>query len=139
MHPNPWRRLAEDWPDVSVTYADLGHRWGITEWAPSGARIVLHRDLNQVKRRCVIAHECEHLDRGAPCDSLRASIEQRVLDATARYLLPDLEVVARTIGVYDLRRAADELWVSFPVLVDRLNGLRDGELDLVLSRRESVA
>lgn len=140
MTPHPWQRLARDWPDVNVTYADLGHRWGVTRWWPNGTKqIVLHQDLNQVKRRCVIAHECEHLDRGAPCETLRASIERQVISATARYLIPDLDILGETLGVYDLRRAANELWVTFPVLVDRLNGLSDDDSLYVHSFREDTA
>lgn len=140
MVPNPWQRFADDWPDVGVSYADLGHRWGVTRWPAGGTpQIVLHEGLNQVKRRCVLAHELEHLDRGAPCRTLKAQIERRVINATAVYLLPDLELVARTIAVYDLRRAAEELWVTWQVLVERLNALTDAESDYVHSRRDAVA
>jgi hypothetical protein len=143
MQVNPWQRLAENWPGVPVDYADLGspHRHGLTTWeAGQPLRVSLHQQLTQVQRRCALAHELEHLDRGAPCETLRASIERRVIAATARYLLPDLELLAETIGAYDLRRAADELWVTFPVLVDRLRALTDRELEYVTSRRgEAVA
>jgi len=142
MKVNPWQRVAEDWPGIPVTYADLGpHRYGESHWKrghPIG--IVLHEQLTQVQRRCTLAHELEHLDRGAPCAALRASIERRVLTDTARYLLPDLDVLADMLAVYDLRRVADEMWVTFPVLVDRLRGLTDRELDYVTERRgEAVA
>lgn len=128
MHPNPWDRLGSDWPEIPVRYATLGGPWGLTRWINGRPReIVLNCELTQVQRRVTIAHECEHLDRGMPCASLQASIEQRVLSATARYLIPDLEVLGRTVAVYDLHRAAEELWVTFPVVVDRLNGLSDEE------------
>jgi hypothetical protein len=142
MSVNPWQRLAEEWPRVPVVYADLGpHRYGESRWkAGRPVGIVLHRRLTQVQRRCTLAHELEHLDRGAPCETLRASIERRVINATARYLLPNLDLLAETLGAYDLRRAADELWVTFPVLVDRLRSLTDKELEYVTSRRgEAVA
>lgn len=115
--------------------------WGLTRWVSGRpVEIVLNCELTQVQRRVTIAHECEHLDRGAPCASLQASIEQRVLQATARYLLPDLDVLGQHLAVYDLHRVADELWVTWPVLVDRLNGLSDDESLYVHSfRSDAVA
>lgn len=143
MQVNPWQRLAEDWPRVQVLYDDLGsqHKHGVSRWKRGKPiAVVLHRDLTQVQRRCVLAHELEHLDRGAPCETLRASIERRVVTATAKYLLPDLDVLAQTIAVYDLRRAAEELWVTWPVLIDRLRSMTDRELEYVTERRgEAVA
>jgi hypothetical protein len=145
MKVNPWLRLAEDWPQMPVTFLDLGsiHRHGVTRWYEGQpVALMLHYQLTQVQRRCTLAHELEHLDRGAPCDTLKASIERRVITATAKYLLPDLDMLADMLAVYDLRRAADELWVTFPVLVDRLRGMTDRELEYVTerrSRREAVA
>lgn len=142
MQVNPWQRLAEDWPQVRVLYADLGseYKHGSTRWkAGHPVGVVLHEQLTQVQRRCALAHELEHLDRGAPCETLRASIERRVINATAKYLLPDLEVLAGMLAAYDLRRAADEMWVTFPVLVDRLRGMTDRELEFVTERRSAEA
>lgn len=138
--PHPWRRLGTEWPDVRVVRVDLGHRWEITRWERPHPVIYLHHALTQVQRRTAVAHACEHLDRGAPCESLAASIEARVVAATARYLLPDLDAVASALATYDARRAAEELWVPWGVLVDRLNGLTDAESEYVHSRRgEAVA
>jgi uncharacterized protein DUF955 len=139
VHPNPWQRLARDWPAVDVHYAELGQVWGRTRWTRDGALIILNQRLTQVQRRVTIAHELEHLDRGAPCATLRASIEQRVLTDTARYLLPDIDAVAEAVAVYDLRRAANELWVTFPVLVDRLRALSAAQLAYVAQRRDAAA
>lgn len=144
MLVNPWQRLAADWPGIPVRYEDLGaeHRHGLSRWFDGRpVEIVLHERLTQVQRRCALAHELEHLERGAPCESLRASIERRVIASTARYLLPNLDLLAEAIAVYDLRRAAHELWVTFPIVVDRLRGLNDRELEQVTARRlqEDVA
>jgi hypothetical protein len=97
MKVNPWLRLAEDWPQMPVTFLDLGsiHRHGVTRWYEGQpVALMLHYQLTQVQRRCTLAHELEHLDRGAPCDTLKASIERRVITATAKYLLPDLDMLA---------------------------------------------
>lgn len=141
MQVNPWQRFAEDWPRVTVEYRPIaGHRHAETYWQRGKpVRVVLDHKLSQVQRRCALAHELEHLDRGAPCESLRASIERRVVKATAKYLLPDLELLAGMLTVYDLRRAADELWVTFPILIDRLRGMSDRELEYVTERRHQEA
>lgn len=134
MRAHPWKRLADDWPQIHVLHEDLGpHRMGSSRWlAGRPVGIVLHRGLSQVERRCVLAHELEHFDRGQPCATLRASIEARVLRDTARYLLPDLDEIAKALATYDsLYQSAAELWVTFPVLVDRLNGLTDAESEYV--------
>lgn len=136
MHPDPWKRLANDWPDVRIEHDDLLGLWAETRWMRSGRIVVvLDTRLNQVERRVCIAHECEHLDRGQPHGTLRASAETRVRQATARWLVPDLEILAETVAVYDLHQAAEQLWVTFPVLVDRLNGLTDTESNYVHERR----
>lgn len=141
VFPDPWRRLADDHPEVVVEYADLGtYRWGMTRWFKSRPPVItLHSGLSQVKRRCVLAHELEHIAMGMPCEGTRATTEVKVQRRTALYLLPDLRLLARTVAVYDLRRAADELWVTFPVLVDRLNFLSDADSRYVHSMREGVA
>jgi hypothetical protein len=142
MRPNPWDRLSADWPDVVVEHVDLGHRWERTVWRTDGSVVIyLHRDLTQVQRRAALTHALEHLERGAPCESLRASIEQRVVDATARWLLPDVEVLAAAIGAYDceLHRVAHELWVPFRILIDRIKTLTEDEWIYIDKHREGVA
>jgi hypothetical protein len=141
MIPNPWQRLREDWPDVRIERTDLGHRWELTRWERPVPVIYLHQNLTQVQERAALTHACEHLDRGAPCESLRASIEQRVVDATARWLLPDAEVLAAAIAAYDsdLHRVAHELWVPFHVLIDRIHTLTEDEWVYIDKRRDEVA
>jgi hypothetical protein len=141
MHPNPWHRLSEDWPAVEVRFQDLGARWEITRWEASGPVIYLHEELTQVQRRAALAHAIEHLERGAPCHTLRASIEQRVVNATALWLLPDVEIMAAAIAAYDceLHRVAHELWVPFHVLIDRIKTLTDDEWVYIDKHREGVA
>lgn len=140
--PNPWRRAADDWPHIQIVRRDLGDRTrrGETRWLNGEPiAIALHTCLNQRERRSTLAHELEHLDRGQPCGTLRAAIEARVRAATARYLIPDVEHLGRTLSIYDLRQAAVELWVTYPVLIDRLNHLSDAESLYVHSFREGIA
>lgn len=136
MTPHPWRRLAEDWPDVQVRHVDLGARWELTRWEQPHPVIYLHEKLTQVQRRAAVTHATEHLILGPPPTYLRGAVERRVVAATARYLLPDMGQIADALATYDARRAAHELWVPWSVLVDRLNGLTDSESDYVHARRD---
>lgn len=137
MHPNPWTRLERDWPQITVQYCDLGRMThGLTTWYEGvPVSLALHERLTQRQRRVALTHELEHLDRGAPCHTLRASIEQRVLNATARWLLPDIDMIAEAMAVYDLHQAAEELWVTFSCLVTRLRTMSLDQLDYIAQRR----
>lgn len=140
--PDPWRRAGDEWSSVQIVYRDLPSqvRRAETRWLRGDpVAIVLDRGLNQRERRCSLAHELEHLDRGQPCGTLRATIEARVCADTARYLLPDLEVIGKTLAVYDARQTAVDLWVTYKVLIDRLNALSDEESLYVHSFREDIA
>ncbi len=132
--PNPWARIGTDWPAVHVVRSrfDSPFLHAETRWKRGRpTAVLLNRDLTQVQARCAVAHECEHLDRGQPCKTLLPHIERQVVRATAHYLLPDLVSLVEAVMTYDLRRAADELWVTYPVLLDRLRTLTDRELRLV--------
>jgi hypothetical protein len=62
---------------------------------------------------------------------LRGREERIVRDLTARWLLPDLDELRTVLGCLDPHAAADDLWVTWSVLVDRLNGLSDVESQFV--------
>ncbi|MGN6609946.1 MAG: hypothetical protein ACTHMS_23420 [Jatrophihabitans sp.] len=139
VYPDPWKRFARDWPDIPIKFADLGDIWALTRWRDGRPiDVLLHSRLTQVERRVAITHECEHLDRGAPCQTLKASIEQRVITATARWLLPDIHRLADALAVYDMHRAATELWVTFPLLMDRIKSLTEQEWLIIEQRREAA-
>jgi hypothetical protein len=140
MPPHPWDRLRVDWPHVDVLEEDLGTQWAETRWLRSGRMlIVLNQRLNQAERRVCVTHECAHLEYGRPHGTLKFSEEAKVRNAAARWLLPDLDVIGETLATYDAHRAAEELWVTFPVLIDRLNDLSDAESYHVQSFREGTA
>jgi hypothetical protein len=138
MRPDPWRHLAQHWPEVEAVH-DLvvPGLWGLTEFDPV-PRIRLHWKLTQVERRVTICHETRHLERGPVPRPLAGREEKTVRDLTARWLLPDLDELRRTLTTVDLHTAADELAVTFGVLVDRLNGLTDIESHHVHHRREDT-
>lgn len=142
MIVNPWQRLAEEWPRVALVYSDKmsRHHWGESRWrAGKPVGIALNRSLTQVQRRCALAHELEHFALGAPCGTFRPSEEKRVLKATALYLLPDLDPIAAALADCTVHAAAEELWVTWSVLVERLRTMTDAELNVIADRRQASA
>lgn len=128
--PNPWLYLKDNHPDIPVwVTANLGSRWGQTVWHDDG-RVSIHLafDLGERQMRCALAHEIHHLLRGAPCHSLCPLDEWEVRAATARWLLPDLDLFADTLARMDLGRAVEHLQVTGCVLMDRLYGLTSDEI-----------
>ena len=121
--PHPWRDL-RSLAHVTVHWRTLAAPMsGCTD----GERVWLHDGLSQVERRCVLAHELEHVRRGHH-EAQPAAVEREVRRAVARYLLPDLAAVAGALAwAHDRVEAAEELWVTEAVLQDRLDGLTEAE------------
>lgn len=98
--------------------------------------VVLTKDMTQAERRCTIAHEVEHIERGPAHPSHRAWDEREVDKAVARKL----------IGIRDLGEAlawtscehqiADELWVDVATLRARLAHLHPSERHYLRGRLE---
>ncbi|HVW43302.1 MAG TPA: hypothetical protein VHC18_18330 [Amycolatopsis sp.] len=127
--PDPWLFLMDRHPEVKVYLrADLGRRWGQTVWRDGVPEIHLAVDLGRIQRRCTLAHELHHVMRGAPCRPLCPQDEADVIDETARFLLPDLRVVATALARWDLPAAAEQLQVTRNVLTERVDSLSDEEI-----------
>lgn len=125
--PDPW--LYSEGLDVPVYLrADLGTRWGQTVWRDGVPEIHLAYDLGKIQRRCTLGHELVHVSRGAPCRPLCREDEAATVEATARWLLPDLGAVARQLAHCDMRDAAEDLSVTRNVLTDRIDSLTEVEL-----------
>lgn len=139
--PDPWLHLATYWPEVVVEFADLHNLRGYTTWPEDGGPpyITLNRRLTQVQRRCTLAHETRHLERGMPCQGYRAQDEARVRRATARWLLPAISLVAAAVATMDIFTAAESLWVTVPVLMDRLRYQTDVEHQVMLDLEDRRA
>ena len=132
MHlPDPYTELEARWPRVKVRIRrDLGSDAGRTVWLPNGqAEIHLAHDLSRVQRRCVLAHECRHLERGAPEPADKHADEQATLAETARWLIPDLAVFADLLTSQDVATVAMELDVVPSIVYDRLDGMTRTEFD----------
>jgi hypothetical protein len=100
---NPWRSLRQAEHLFLIT-ADLPASSGGGVYVPNGdaAAVVLDRGLLQVERRCVLAHELVHDERGGGCDlpgmpdTWRPVVvreERWVDDEVARRLVPQRELL----------------------------------------------
>lgn len=135
MHHHPWRAFRElvDW---TLLWAPLPTgTWGVTDF--EAKTVTLKDDLNQVERRCTIAHETQHVLRGSVSAAMEAREEEQVDRNAARLLLPDVHVVGEALAwAHSLDEAADELWVDVPTLEARLRSLHPSERAYLKRRLE---
>ena len=117
MLPNPWQRLR--------TLVDVELRWH--ENGPMGRTIhseqaiSLRLDMTWAERRCTVAHELLHIERGPMPAGLRAKDEERVRRETAQRMIPDIRPVGDAIAwALSPEEAAEELGVDVYVLRYRL-------------------
>jgi hypothetical protein len=131
---HPWRRFAEltAW---SLRWAELPP--GVMGRTCHGTKTVtLALGMSQAERRCTIAHETKHIERG-PVTPQQATREELEIDRTvARLLVPSLThlVDAMTWAAGDLETAADDLWVDDYLLAVRLGALTGSERSYVNRR-----
>ena len=124
---HPWRRF-RDRTDWLLEWALLPP--GLLGYTAHHRRaVVLDKRLTQAERRCTIAHELEHVERGPmPSDPILAAREEESIErAVARRLvtiraLGDALAWARTLD-----EAAEELWVDVATLEARLRSLHPAE------------
>lgn len=118
--PDPWTAILGDFPGTGIHYRNLADRWGQTIWDDSGPRIELAIDLDYVRQRCTLGHEYQHLVAGRPCVSYCDRNEREVLEATARWLLPDLDELGALLSRHDVATVAARLDVTVDVVNDRI-------------------
>lgn len=124
---HPWRRL-RDMTDWTLAWAPLpGELQGRTDWASH--TITLDPCLLQQERRCVIAHELEHISRGPVLDDpVLAAREDMHVEVAAAGLLIDLPRLIRAAQWSQLPdEMAEDCWVDLPTLQARLDHLTDAE------------
>lgn len=124
---HPWRRLRglSDW---LVAWCRLpGDLLGLTD---HDARvIVLDQGLNQAERRCTLAHELEHVERGpVPADPILAAREESAIEAAVARRLIDLHSLGEALAwSRQPVEVAEELWVDELTLRARLDDLQPAE------------
>lgn len=83
--------------------------------------------LQQVERRCALAHELVHLERRhRGCQ--HPSSERAVCIETARRLIPIEQLCHHAAWARSHSELAEELWVTKEVLTDRLASLTASEI-----------
>lgn len=141
---SPWRHLRDNWPQFTVYEYDLPD--GVLGCTNYRDAIWLDHRLNQAERRCTLAHELGHLERGP----LHPDATQAMLDAeeiavdqwAARKLITSRDFIAAFSWSLDLHEMAEELWVDVPTLRARIRVGTDEEQDAVMAaiaRRHQAA
>lgn len=138
---DPEHRLAVHLPHVRVLIHPNtpGARRGVANFVRQ--TISLRDGMGWALRRCVILHECLHLERGTVPRGLAAKEEQRVRRLTAQLLLPDVRAIgdAYAWAQGDDEGAAAELGVHVDVLRTRLRTMRHpAERAYLVTRFEEI-
>lgn len=126
MH-HPWRTF-RDLTDWTLRWARLPDGvWGETCFETR--TVTLTTGLSQAERRCTIAHETQHVLRGAAPPGLETWEEELVDRNVSRLLLPDIEAIGDALAWADWNTvvAAEELWVDEFILASRLRYLHPSE------------
>jgi hypothetical protein len=125
---DPWRELAASWPEVEVRLAPLGGRLLGELRYPV---ITLRAGTSAAQRRCTLAHEIVHLERGGGgCGPWAAREERLVHREAARRLITSGELraaIAELGPEADRRSLARALEVDRETLVVRLQLLSEAE------------
>lgn len=123
---HPWRALRDLWSHVHVEHTDdlpAGRRAdtnGIDE-------IRMRQRLLQVERRCSLAHEVIHLERG-DTGACPPAVEAEVNQEAARRLIPWEHLLDAVQWARSEEELADELWVTVKILRARAETLHADEL-----------
>lgn len=117
MVVNPWRVL-RSLEHVILRWHDGGP---MGKTIHSEQAISLRRGMTWEERRCTVAHEVLHIERGPQPHGLRAKDEERVRRETAQRMIPDIRPVGDAIAwALSEEEAAHELGVDVYVLRYRL-------------------
>ena len=121
---HPWRhfRSLTDW---TLQWFKSEQVDGLTHF-PSKT-VLLDSRLLQVERRCTIAHELVHIERG-PFPEHTTALEESLVEQIAARRLIDLDkLIDVACWTSDLHEAADLLWVTPDVLQTRIKHLHPSE------------
>lgn len=132
MSYHPWRHLRDRHPHVHVTYP-TGETGCLGRWTNDGLRI--NGTSTQRERRCTLAHELVHFERGpAPRDLHLAMREEEIVDRIAAQRLIELDQLIDVLAWNRYRvddETAEELWVDLATLHTRVKNLTDDERGLI--------
>lgn len=127
---HPFRHLRDLGPTVTMSIGPtVGNKpaW----WCPRSDHFTLRSDLNQVERRCWLAHELAHRDLGHDgmvSGKREVAKQERAADElAARRLIRLPALVNILVWTDDPDEAADGLWVTRRLLDVRLETMLGGE------------
>lgn len=110
---DPWRHLQRDWPDVQVQVEPMPGR--LLGWLRYPV-IALRAGTSAAQRRCTLAHEIVHLERGvSDCGPWAAQEERQVHAIAARRLISWAELL-RAVGEFG---PTDDRVLAHALEVDR--------------------
>lgn len=129
MHP--WRRL-RNLPHIDVRWTrdEIELAGADAWWYPDESTILMDSRLLQVERRCALAHELAHIERGdRPCINQWFDARQELAAdlVAARWLIPRDCLLSALRWSDDKHEIADELWVTVDLLQARLDHLHPAE------------
>lgn len=134
QHPHPWRDLRHLTHLVVHWRDDLPER---THALTDGRRIWMDKALTQVQRRCALVHELVHVSR-SHTECQPPAVEESVRREAAHRLIPDVHHLAEVLAwAHTIGEAAEELWVTTPVLRCRLEALHPAERAIIDARMEA--
>jgi hypothetical protein len=126
---NPWHDLRDNWPDVTVVIVPMpGRLLGLVQYPV----IALRAGTTSAQRRCTLAHEIVHLERGIDdCGAWQNREEKLVHEEVARRLITSHQLIraVRDLGgTHDLAALAAALDVDRETLRVRLSLVTADEL-----------
>jgi hypothetical protein len=132
---DPWADLRRNWPEVRIVVEPMaGQLLGELRYPV----IALRSETSAAQRRCTLAHEIVHLERGVDDWGPWAAREERAVHAVAARRLVTLARLDRSLreagGDGDLAALAHLLDVDQETARVRLRGLTSGERSWLRSR-----
>lgn len=135
---SPWDHVRQ-MPEVLVAYDQLDY--ADAYWEPEHRVILLDSRLGQAERRCRLAHELAHVERGDEClthgpDADRlARRQERSADEIAARRLISLDQLADVLcWAWHTGEIAEALHVDEDTVCVRILTLTDPEKDLISAR-----
>jgi hypothetical protein len=125
---HPWRVFGtySDWKLIWTDDLPEG-RWGLT--VHSAKLVLMATHLDQAERRCTIAHETQHIVRGAHSADQTLREELIINRRVGRLLVPSVRRIGHALAWHqaDYEKAAWDLWVDEQTLDVRLASLTGRE------------
>ncbi|MCF8609994.1 ImmA/IrrE family metallo-endopeptidase [Gordonia sp. HY285] len=140
MMYHPWRDARDRLPDVDIVFVD--HLPDGQRGQMYGDRIEINaRLLSSAERRCTLAHELVHHERGpTPSDSILLAREEALVERTAaRRLIALDQLIDALRWTRHAPEVADELWVDVPMLTAFVESLSPDELAVIATALDDDA